>query len=157
MEKSKNSWQRNLTLSYTKRINNPFKTSNPNSANSFESFINNNTRLFDAKNNFSRLVKIDKIFKGVKTDLPLTFDEDVYKPMSSLDEVYNSSFNYRYTDEPKEAPKQQQQKQAPIDLKLISNFGYYKNVIEREEEKEFYRHRLYNTDNADFGCKWLFY
>jgi alpha-acetolactate decarboxylase len=155
MEKSKNSWQRNLTLSYTKRINYPFKTTNPNSANSFESFINNNTRLFDTKNNFSRVVKIDKIFKGVKTDLPLTFDEDVYKPLSSLNEVYNSSFNYRYTDEPKETPTQQQ-KQPPIDLKLITNFGYYNNVIDKEEEKgkEFYRYRLNNTDiNTELGCK----
>lgn len=62
MNQSKENWQRNITLLYSKKVNYPFKNSIYRS-NSTTKRILTAARPFDNKSNFSRVAKIDKEIK----------------------------------------------------------------------------------------------
>ena len=142
MEKSKNSWQKNLSLSYTKRINDyPFK--NALNTSNTQNLLQNNTRLFDSKKNFHRLVKIDKIFKGVKTDNTLDY-QDIYKPINSLNENFNSSIKYSHEN-------------ILPNPKLITNLNYNKNTDDKNYENTALKPEIIETNNHLQCTKFLIY
>jgi hypothetical protein len=129
MEKGKNTWQRNLTLSYTKRINYPFK--NTTNINNLQNVIQPTTRIFDPKNNFSRVVKIDKIFKGVKSDLSI--DQEIFQPLNDINEheTYNQIINQT-------SETFWQKKAITNDSNLVtSKFNYSENLLEKNKESNF--------------------